>query len=120
MRTRLLPCGKIGTECECPKCNPSGPDQVVRGTTKQRGYDNRWRKLSERERKRRLCEVHQARGQHRLATALHHIEKIRDAPHLRLEVENTLAVCDECHQVVEGMSRSELEKYLGELAESVT
>jgi hypothetical protein len=46
---------------------------------------------------------------------MHHIEKIRDAPDKRLDIQNTMAVCHGCHEEVEGMSWVELQSFLLQL-----
>lgn len=56
--------------------------------------------------------MHDARGLAEPATQLHHIAKIRDAPHLRLRTENTLAVCEACHKEVEGLNAMELADFM--------
>jgi len=56
-----------------------------------------------------------ARGIAKPATELHHIEKIADAGHLRLSVDNTLSVCCDCHQEVEGMGPTAVREFLERL-----
>jgi len=111
---RFCRCGAITKKGLCEKCRPN--KDAGRKKTAERGYDNRWRALSERQREQRsICEVCDAKGIATPATELHHIEKIKDAPHLRLSVGNTLSVCGECHEEVEGMGPTELAKYLEKL-----
>jgi len=54
-------------------------------------------------------------GKVKAATQLHHIEKITDAPHRRMDVMNTIAVCEDHHRQIEGMTPTELEAYLKDL-----
>lgn len=99
MRTVLCQCGQTHKRGErCPKCKPAKPEQ----TTGERGYDWQWRKLSERIRKDRpLCEHCLTKGRVWPATECHHKIKIADAPHLRLDVDNIMSVCSECHMELE-------------------
>lgn len=85
-------------------------------TTKERGYGHDWRKFSELQREQRpFCEVCDARDKSTPADGLHHIEKIRDSPHKRLQVDNTVAVCNVCHGEIEGMDLLELTAFLERL-----
>lgn len=112
---RLCRCGRITKKGLCEKCKPPAAQQI-RGTTAERGYDNKWRTLSERAREEEpLCVVHEARGIVRPAHHRHHIEKIRDAPDKRLDWDNTISVCKDCHKQIEGMGREELKRYLQQL-----
>jgi len=99
MRTVLCQCGQTHKRGErCPKCKPAKPEQ----TTGERGYDWQWRKLSERIRKDRpLCEHCLTKGKVWPATECHHKIKIADAPHLRLDIDNIMSVCSECHRELE-------------------
>lgn len=110
---RLCRCGAIVADgAMCEQCRPAGHQ----GTTKQRGYGHDWRKFSERKRDREpLCRVCDVKGRATPADAVHHVEKIKDAPHLRLDDENTVSVCEACHPEIEGMSRIELATYLEQL-----
>jgi len=112
---RLCRCGAIVAEKGlCPKCRPPQPNH--KQTTKERGYGNDWRTLSERQRQHRpICEVCEARGKATPATQMHHVEKIRDAPNQRMHVRNILSVCGDCHRLVEPMERLELAQYLADL-----
>lgn len=112
---RLCRCGAIVRKGLCERCKPPAPKQD-RGTTKERGYGHDWRRLSELARQEEpLCKVHEARGIVRPATERHHIEKIRDAPDRRLDFDNTISVCGDCHKEIEGMGREELKRYLQQL-----
>jgi 5-methylcytosine-specific restriction endonuclease McrA len=95
---RLCRCGAI-VEGRCERCSP--PVQHSE-TTKQRGYGHDWRQLSERFRiENPLCQLCEMEHRIRPATQVHHIKKIVDAQHKRLDQDNLLAVCDDCHGVVE-------------------
>lgn len=96
--SRLCRCGAI-VQDKCNKCDASKHKQ----TTKQRGYGHDWRKFSERFRSEvPLCQLCEMRGKVEPATQVHHIRKIVDAPALRLNRRNCLAVCADCHEEVEG------------------
>lgn len=93
-------CGGTRTDGVCDRCG------VVRGkhakTTTERGYGGDWAKLSKRIRKERpLCEPCWREGRVRSATEVHHIVSIARAPHLRLDANNLMSVCRECHEQLE-------------------
>jgi 5-methylcytosine-specific restriction endonuclease McrA len=93
---RLCRCGAI-VKSRCSRC-----DAQTGGTTAERGYDNRWRELSERKRKvDPLCEQCDAEGRTTAASEVHHIRSIRLAPQLRLEWSNLMSVCADCHKRIE-------------------
>ena len=111
---RLCHCGAITKKGLCDRCKPPAPKQKL--TTKERGYGNDWRRLSEWMRETNpLCRVCDARDKYTPATELHHIEKIRSAPHRRLDATNTIPVCKACHVEVEDMTPEALGEYLKKL-----
>lgn len=73
--------------------------QYHRGTTKERGYADEWPKFRKAflDSVKWLC--HDC-GQ--MASDVHHIIKVRDAPELRLVPSNCMALCGECHRVRTG------------------
>lgn len=94
---KLCKCGAIVVD-RCDKCYPSTHSK----TTKERGYGNDHRLASKRYRAERpVCEVCLLLEMTRPSTQLHHIRKVVDAPWLRMERSNWLAVCDEHHELVE-------------------
>lgn len=94
---RLCKCGAIVAE-RCERCYPSTHAK----TTKERGYGHDHRTASERYRAERpICEVCLLLDMTRPSVHLHHIKKIVDAPWLRMQRSNWLAVCDEHHELVE-------------------
>ena len=85
-------CGGIKGQCGCKT-------RTARKTTKERGYGNDWRKLSEAYRASQpLCEDCLGRDKVKPCTEVHHIEPISKAPHLRLEPSNLVVLCKECHE----------------------
>lgn len=95
---RLCRCGAI-VEGRCEKCSPPAGHTK---TTKQRGYGSDWRRLSERYREEfPLCQVCMMEGKAEPVRHTHHIEKVNDAPELRLQRSNLLSVCEACHERVE-------------------
>jgi len=90
-------CGVVLRDNEkCSRCTRT--KQTV--TTAERGYDHDWRTLSERIRKARpLCEDCLEQGKVTPSKECHHVVKITDAPHLRLEPRNIVAICKQCHNV---------------------
>lgn len=69
-----------------------------RGNADQRGYDAGWRKLRQVFLAMNpMCADCSASGRIALATDVHHVAKVQDAPHLRLDPSNLMALCHECH-----------------------
>jgi len=65
-----------------------------RGTSAQRGYDRRWRVFRAHFLRRHpMC----ADCVDAAAQEVHHIQKVADAPELRLLESNCLALCKVCH-----------------------
>ena len=99
MVLRLCKCGAL-VNGKCPTCHPYRQHRTQ--TTAERGYDDRWRRLSERKRAADpLCERCLDEGNTTPATEVHHIHKISDAPHLRLAWDNLMSVCVACHKVLD-------------------
>lgn len=91
---KLCKCGAIVAD-RCERCYPTKHLQ----TTKQRGYDNAWRKLSERVRREQpLCPDCEAEGRAIPSTEVHHIIPIKVNPKLRLVRSNLIAVCHRHHE----------------------
>lgn len=70
----------------------------------QKFYNSKeWRKkrLEILERSNGLCVVCWLLGRVRLASSVHHIVKLRDDFELRLDDKNLIAVCRDCHELVE-------------------
>lgn len=98
---RLCRCGAI-VKSRCLKCYPHPKHKR---TTADRGYDNRWKVLSERKRHEHpLCQRCEEQGIVRVATEVHHVRSIESAPWLRLEWTNLMSVCRACHREIEGQS----------------
>lgn len=94
---KLCKCGRI-VKGRCDVCYPSTHGR----TTKERGYGQDHTIASKRYRAERpLCEVCLLNGHTKASQSMHHIVKIVDAPQLRMEPRNWLAVCDDCHELVE-------------------
>ena len=99
----------------CGKCNKvvKGPcdlctakrregEDMLRGTTAERGYDHKWRKLSERFRKHNpLCMRCYENGRVEPVQDVHHIKPIRTHPELRLDWDNLMSLCRQCHDEIE-------------------
>ena len=93
---RLCRCGAI-VDDRCPRCDIANTQ-----TTVERGYDYRWKRLSERKRiADPLCEECVRMGRTTPATEVHHIHRIQDAPQLRLTWANLMSVCRACHERLE-------------------
>lgn len=97
---KLCKCGAIVAD-RCERCYPIAHAK----TTKQRGYGHDHRTASERYRaEHETCEMCVMLGEIPMkeSAALHHIEKIADAPHLRMQESNWLATCGDHHEILEG------------------
>lgn len=95
-------CGKItgGGRCDRHRRLMERADRVERGTSADRGYDRRWRKL------RRtflaahpVCKHHLEATPSRVvpATVVDHIVPHRGDDRLRLDWDNLQALCKRCH-----------------------
>lgn len=101
MSMRLCRCGAI-VKGRCSTC--SKPRQ---SKTAERGYDNRWTELSKRKRASDpLCERCLDNGKVTAASEVHHIRKIADRPDLRLDWDNLMSVCHECHRELDGVGNA--------------
>lgn len=74
--------------------------------TNEAGYDSKWQRL------RRwilngepLCRPCSERGETTLAEDVHHIQKIRDRPDLRLDPANLMPICRPCHGRIHGAEK---------------
>jgi len=92
-------------EAYCGKHRASGGYQqfrgvLERGTTKQRGYDNRWKRFrSWFMRRHPVCEA--SRGCLRPAEEVHHVVKLEDGGE-RLDELNCQALCAYHHRQLQG------------------
>ncbi len=67
-------------------------------TTTQRGYGWDWQQLRQNLlRHNPLCKDCESKGIARPATEVHHVTKIKDDAERRLDVENLMPLCGECH-----------------------
>jgi len=100
MRYKLCRCGAVVKDHKgffCAKCGAGKKAQ----TTTQRGYDGQWNRLSQRLRAERpLCEVCLVHGMVKPSTEVHHKLSIEAAPHLRLEPNNLMCLCNDCHKAI--------------------
>jgi len=95
----------------CPECEPF--DKQVRkrydeqrGTSAERGYDYRWRKVREwKLAANPLCELCFEKGIVTPATMVHHIISIEERPDLRLVESNLQSCCNPCHEELEKEGR---------------
>ena len=89
----------------CPKGHVYNGDRCnVCYNTASRGYDHRWRKLSEHYRVRNpLCEDCDAKGVTTPSTEVHHIIPISQDSSKRLDINNLVALCTRCHEIRHGM-----------------
>lgn len=94
---RLCHCGRtFDSKDGCPSCHKKSNSRQQ--TTAERGYDHRWRKLSEKIRAEEpLCVDCLEKGKVTPAEHCHHKIKIKDAPALRLDRDNVVPLCIACH-----------------------
>lgn len=88
-------CGRCGqvVNGKCSTCKV-----MKRKTTKEKGYDSRWKSMSENVRKERpLCEDCLENGIVRPSAECHHVVPISVDRHRRLDPNNVVALCKECH-----------------------
>jgi 5-methylcytosine-specific restriction endonuclease McrA len=84
------------------KCKQCYRYKTPQGNTGERGYDRRWREMSERIRREQpLCQHCLHRGISRPSRECHHILPIATHPELRLVRSNIVALCTQCHQAEE-------------------
>ena len=89
------PCGGLKTDGKCDRCKPSQRRQ----TTAARGYDNKWRKLSERVRQDEpLCRDCANAGRVTPCDHVHHQVPISVDPSRRLDRSNLVPLCEACHE----------------------
>jgi hypothetical protein len=99
---RLCRCGKIVADrCEC-----QGGSSTQRRDTTAEGHGTDHRRASERYRAGHpLCErcvMLYGAIDAKPSKDMHHIHSIRNAPKLRMDPNNWLAVCGPCHEAIEG------------------
>ena len=71
-----------------------------RESSYRRGYDTTWERarkmyLSEHP----LCENSEAAKKIKIASLVHHIKPVEDYPELRLDPENFMSLCRDCHEI---------------------
>lgn len=105
MRGVACRCGGIRINGECSRCGAKRGHRHESST--QRGYDSRWKALSLRYRANHpLCEHCELHGRTTPATEVHHKVPVKIAPRLRLQADNLIAVCRECHEKLEKGSQT--------------
>ena len=89
-------CSGIKEGKNCDQCKPS---QIrPRQTTTERGYGGDWQKVSKAYRAENpLCEDCCEEGRTTPSTQVHHKVPIEDDYSLRLEQDNLVALCEDCH-----------------------
>ena len=102
---RLCRCGQIVDKGQCVSCKPYRSNH--RQTTAERGYDHKWRKLSERYRADNpLCEACLNEDKTVPATEVHHMIPALESEYHRLNRNNLMALCRKCHLEIEGLKRA--------------
>jgi len=93
-------CGELVESGRCP-AHQAQPEQAEtrrrfdawRGSARQRGYDARW----ERFRAYFIARHPACHDCERLATEVHHIQRLAARPDLKLVESNCMALCKRCH-----------------------
>jgi 5-methylcytosine-specific restriction enzyme A len=68
-----------------------------------RGYNGQWQKVRNiKISNDPLCEQCINHGIDEIATIVHHIKSIEDAPELRLRYDNLMSLCTQCHEEIHG------------------
>ena len=83
-----------------PSHRPRGPEQRrdLRPGSAARGYDFNWQKLRQAHLyEHPLCADCEAEGRCTPAVHVHHVRPIRERPDLRLDGQNLLSLCAQCH-----------------------
>jgi len=102
MKLRLCACGAVLAlrDKECAQCG-RGKKRGRQGTT-QAGYGWDWQQLRERFIKDNpLCTECAKNDKAIAAEEVHHIVPITEAPWLRLQSSNLMALCVTCHRSIE-------------------
>lgn len=100
-----------GSQRCCVECLPYDKNSMKeydrkRGSSAERGYDRRWRKVREIKLSiDPLCEVCLDQGLTTKATMVHHIKPIKTHPELRLVLTNLQSLCNEHHEELEKEGR---------------
>ena len=107
MRLRLCACGGVVDEHGTRACARCGRGKKrPRLSSTEAGYDSTWRRLSERYRvDNPLCVQCSRQGIATAAEEVHHIVPINEAPWLRLEPSNLMALCVACHRKIDDERR---------------
>ena len=103
----MCPCGAVmDARCKaCDKCG-RGKRQAKQGTT-QAGYGWDWQQLRERFiADNPLCYECANSGIATQADEVHHVIPINEAPWLRLEWNNLMALCVPCHRAIDESRRT--------------
>ena len=89
-------CGGIIRDNVCSRCGPR--NRTHSKTTRERGYGYDWQQFRARIlADNPLCVDCEDAGKVTPAKELHHKQKIKDRPELRLDVDNVMPLCKECH-----------------------
>lgn len=87
---------KGSSYCKLHQKKVQTPDDRL--SAAQRGYDSRWRKLRKMYLMQNpLCEICKSNGAVRLATLVHHRQRLKDNLDLRLYWDNLQSLCIDCH-----------------------
>ena len=106
MRYKLCRCGGVREDRAGSVCDKCSAGKGRPGSTAANGYGWDWQQISERFRKENpLCEECSKTGRATAAEEVHHIVPITEAPWLRLEWKNLMALCVDCHRRIDSERR---------------
>jgi len=107
VRLKLCRCGGTREDRQGSVCSRCGAGKKhPKQATNQAGYGWDWQQLSVRYRKENpLCVECAKRGIATAADEVHHVVPISDAPWLRLESSNLVALCVSCHRSMDEARR---------------
>ena len=112
MADKPLPCRHAGCrgivrDGRCSLCGPQ-PNRIDhRRNSRDRGYTRQWNKIAEIHKTcSPLCALCEAEGRVTVATKSHHLDRVSEGHAVIVGQSDLLAVCDSCHQRVEGLGRN--------------
>ncbi len=97
-------CRGLVRQSQCSVCGPRPKRIERRESANARGYTSSWHRLARVHKAcNPLCALCEAEGRTTVATISHHLTAIASGGAVLVGADELLAVCDECHQRVEGL-----------------
>ncbi len=99
-------CRGVMRDGRCSLCGPQPKRFDPRANSRDRGYTTQWNKIAKLHKASSpLCALCEAEGRVTIATKSHHLDRVASGGAVIVAQEELLAVCDACHQRVEGLGR---------------